>query len=317
MNNIPLIEKYKPQTLDDIILPDMIRARINTMITNRRCNNLLFVGQSGVGKSLLLHMLGRGITKDRYDDACLNIITAFQRCLKHLTELSPFCEQTIGEFEGKSIPKIVMLDGADNMTKKAQNLISNTIDETGSRVSFIISCNDINSLTSAIRSRCDILYIPPLSSESILSKLKFICINEGIKYEDDGLRVISDNAYGDMRKAINFLDVLRYGYSKITPKKARTLLYSPDSYDIKGIIDLCIEKKLFECYVKITHLKEKGFCCTDILLGMLNVLKEGTGNLSEDIRMKYIDIVSQYYHKMADGLDGDVQVFSCLSSLIV
>lgn len=311
-NNLPLTDKYKPKTLDKMILPIEIKQKIKKAI-NRKCiGNTILVGYNGTGKTLILKLLAKSILGEYWDQACLNLNTTNHRGLKDLEVLLPaFCEKAI-TYEGK---KIILMDEADNLTKKAQNLITNIMNDYEHNVVFIFTCNDSRKMIDSIMSKCSTMFIPQISSTNIATVLEGLCLKEGIYYTDEALALISENSNGDIRSAINLLDNIRNGFSIVNVTNTKTLLYRPSNVTIKEFMSLCINKQLFEAIHLMKNLKLKGFCGTDILISIFNYLSTSS-TLPEEVNIHYTSIIIDFYTRMSEGIDTDLQIYACIAKMV-
>lgn len=103
--------------------------------------------------------------------------------------------------------KIVILDEADSMTSAAQQAMRRTMELYSSTTRFALACNNSSEIIEPIQSRCAILRFTKVSDEEILERLEDICKKEGVRYELGGLEAIIFTADGDMRSAVNALQV--------------------------------------------------------------------------------------------------------------
>ena len=73
---------------------------------------------------------------------------------------------------------------------------------------------------------------------------------------------------------------------------------------------MCIDSSLKEAVATVLKLKEMGYCNNDILLTIINVLKEMP--LDEKLRIEMLDITSKAYMITNDGVDTDLQLLRCI-----
>jgi len=312
---LPLVDKYKPKKIDDIMLSPLLRSKIKSIIDTKYISSTIFVGPSGVGKTLLIKLLAKYILGDSYVEGVLDLNTSSQRGLINLnTSLPQFCQKQITKLQAAGISKIVLMDEADNITKKAQNLISNMLEHYTDTI-FIFTCNDSSKLIESIQSRCSILYFPILNIEDVCSKMVYICEHESLPYTEEGISMIAKCCKGDMRASINLLDAVFNGFPMVKVDYVKQMLYRPDSFKMIDLIRNCAEKNINKCFVLINDFKKKGFCGTDILLAMIDTLKRV--DIEEEIRITYIDIISGYFTRISDGLDTNLQLYGCVSMMIL
>jgi replication factor C subunit 2/4 len=315
-NYLPLVDKYKPKNIDNVILTSQLRTKINKIIDKKYINNTMIVGDTGVGKTLLIKLLIKKILGDQYENGCMDLNTSSLRGLINLkTSLPHFCARQMTKLQNMNIPKIVLMDEADNITQKAQNLIANMMETYASDTIFIFTCNDSTKLIESIQSRCSIMVLPNIKIDTVVNTLTNICKSEYIKYTIPGLNLIAENCNGDLRATINLLDNIQNGFEFVNIANVTEMLYKPSSIEIKDIIKQCAEKELFSAYILIDTLRAKGYCSTDILLALIDVLKRV--NIDEHVRIGYIDIITVYYAKISEGLDSELQMYGCISKLVL
>lgn len=312
-DNMPLIDRYKPRNINNIILPLQIEQKIKKSIGRKIIENTLIAGQNGVGKTLLMNVVSKSILGEKYHLASFELNTTIHRCLKDLNSaLPPFCDQYVPNFSGK---KLVLIDKVDNLTKKAQNLVANLMDIYRSSVSFIMTCDDQRNVSSAIIGKCYFLCIPQIDPERIMKRLEAICVNEEIYHTDEALQLITSTCNGDIRSAINLLDNVNNGFTIINVPNTKMLLYRPSSSDIKEFVKLCINGQTYLAIDHITKLKQKGFCGTDILLSIINIIK--IIKIDEHIKIGFTSILVKYYIRMSEEIDTDLQLYVCVAMLVL
>ena len=313
---LPLIDKYRPKQLSNIILPDIINNKILTMIDLNIIFNLIILGPPGTGKTSLIIIIAKMLLGEYYSDGILCLNASDNRGLDFLNHTIMYhCRKKLVDKDGNNIMKIIIMDEADNITKKAQNMIANMIEEYSKHTRFAFTCNESSKLIESIQSRCLVIYIGPIKVPVIVEHLEKICNKENIIYNKEALLIIATNCKGDLRASINLLDAINNGFETITCTNIEKLSYQPNPIKILNLIQECASRNLYKSIEVIHELKSEGYCGTDILLAMINILKEV--NIEEEMRIKYIHLISGYYTKVSDGLDTNLQLYGCISKMIL
>lgn len=191
-----LTEKYRPRTLDDIILDDRTRDIIGGYTTE--IPNLLFVGNPGVGKTSLAKIIVDDILKCNYlyinasdesgIDTIRNNITNFARTKS---------------FDGGI--KVVILDESDGLTSQAQAALRNTMETFARYTRFILTANYKHKIIPAIQSRCLSIDIKPVIGQAVKRCLN-ILKEENVTIPEDQKKMFVElvkKSFPDLRRTIN------------------------------------------------------------------------------------------------------------------
>ncbi|RFA95692.1 Replication factor C small subunit, partial [Pyrobaculum aerophilum] len=103
--------------------------------------------------------------------------------------------------------KLVILDEADNMTSDAQQALRRIMEIYAQNTRFILLANYVSGIIEPIQSRTVMIRFSPLPKEAVFARLRYIAENEGVKVSDDALEAIYEFTQGDMRRAINALQI--------------------------------------------------------------------------------------------------------------
>lgn len=202
----PLADKIRPKTLDNVVGQKHLIGNnkiLRRIIEKKEIPNMIFFGPSGVGKTTISNIIVNQIDKKLFK---LNATTA---SLKDIEDITKNLDNLYG-YNGV----VLYLDEIQNFNKRQQQSLLSYI-ENG-QITLIASTteNPYFSVYSALISRCLIFEFKPLNSDDIFLGLKntINSLNEqeslNISYDIDALKKISILSKGDLRKAINILDVL-------------------------------------------------------------------------------------------------------------
>lgn len=223
---MPLVERHRPQTLNDIIGQDNVVAVLKGFVKKKCLPNLMFSGDSGVGKTSSAF----AFIKDFYAEFGIcdwqNLVLPINASEGNGIEtirnlIAPFAMSSfrVNANEKHCVPKIIVLDEADAMTKVAQWALGPIIDETSKNVRFIFIVNYQRKMQDDLQSRCSVLRFPPLSRTSVKKLISQVCEKEKIAFEPEAAAAIGVVAQSDMRMSLNILSscVLQKKQEDATP----------------------------------------------------------------------------------------------------
>lgn len=189
-------EKYRPQDIDHIILDDDNRKYFSELTSIP--NNLLFIGNPGIGKTTLAKILAKKFAPNSY----LYINASEQGNIDTVRNLiSEFI--SVSSIDGNQ--KVIILDECDGMTMAAQQALRAVMEEFLDSCKFILTANYKNKLIEAIRSRCQEFNFS-CSEKQILERVIAIIRGEKIsvpKEQQGNLKSIIRMHYPDIRKTLN------------------------------------------------------------------------------------------------------------------
>jgi replication factor C subunit 2/4 len=310
-NSIPWIEKYRPSCLDEIILDPYTKNQIKVFLQNKEGVHLIITGSPGVGKTSTVRCIARELLGENLNQGYLELNSADDRGVKSISLTVPsFCKRVVN-FD---CSKVILLDEADNMTNKCQYDINEMIKQYGKKVKFIFTCNDSKKIIPDIQSVCHILRFKHLTQSQITTYLEKICQKENIPFDKTGMDTICYICAGDMRKAINNLQLTAFSYQNIVKDNVLKICKMPDPEDIKLIIAMCCKKDLNSAISELQIVLSRGYCYLDVVNSFIYIL--GSYDFSMEVRLKLINIVNHTKINISTGLRSELQLFSMICSII-
>jgi replication factor C subunit 3/5 len=278
MNNLPWIEKYRPETFKDISHHEEILKSITNMIDNNNLMNMIFVGNMGSGKSSTSRVISKKLYGSQESLMTMKLNASDQRGINEIRELiDNFASRSFN----KNVIRMIILDEADAMTIDAQLVLSQLIDKYKTKIIFCVICNYIRKIHSNIKSRCILFRFKSLSVNSVFSRIKSIADSEKITITDELLYEMAKISGGDMRQAINILYSVNFD-KELTIEKLYKYIKKPSAEVSNNIINIFTSKKtIVEKYSILSDIIHKnGYSLFQLLQIILEyVIKSKTYNL--------------------------------------
>lgn len=312
---IPWVEKYRPKQSNEIILDPFIKQKIDKIFETKTIPNMIITGEPGTGKTSTIICLAKEIYKNTdFNENVLELNASDDRGLSIINNtILPFCKKKTKN----SIIKLVILDEADSITSKAQNLLSNIIAEFRKNTRFVFICNDCSQITESIQSRCMIIKYGKISNEDLYTKIEQICIQENMKYTEGGIRTLLYLSDNDIRQSINNLECIYYSGNDFNENTIYYILDKPKPFYINNILNYCVNNNLEDAINTLTELYNKGYTPNDILLSFMKYLMENKEsiNLEEEYILKIYEIISLTYIRVNGGIDTLLQLCGCIAKI--
>jgi replication factor C large subunit len=206
------VEKYRPKGLSDIVGNPKAVARLLDWTQEFKDGSakkkaLLLYGPPGSGKTSAAYALSRELGYDIVETNASDVRT------RDKVERVVGFAANLGSLDPEKKGKIILVDEVDGIHGRSDYgglaAVKNIIKET--HAPTVLLANDPWSLPPDFRALCEMIEFKRLDSRSILKVLKNIGGKEGVAGDERALKIISSNANGDLRSAINDLQSLGQG----------------------------------------------------------------------------------------------------------
>ena len=205
------VEKYRPKTIEDCILPESIKKTLRDVVSQNKIPNMMFTGTSGIGKTTA----ARAICNETQADYLIINGSDEGRMIDTLrTKLTQFCS-TISLSGSR---KVVIIDEADYMNADSvQPAMRNFTERFADNCSFIFTCNYKNRIIEPIHSRCAVIDFSLKNGEKqviaarFMKRVESILSDESIDYDKEVIAKLVLKHFPDFRRVLNELQ--RYSTS--------------------------------------------------------------------------------------------------------
>lgn len=208
-----LIDKYRPEKCKDIVGQELVVSTIDNWLNRwKQGEAFLLYGPTGIGKTLLAYVLCK--EKDMH---LLEINPSHERNAEALENLN----KELREDSFKK--KIILIDEIDSFFREDKGGIEEImkiIDESKHPIIFTAN-NPFDKTLKPLREKCRVLKMRGVTSSCVLKRLKKISYKEKLKVSDELLYKVAVGCKGDMRSAINDLEVLATGNEDLEKERKK------------------------------------------------------------------------------------------------
>lgn len=302
------VEQYRPQKIDDCILPANIKKAFKGFVEKGEIPNLLLTGTAGVGKTTIAkavcdeigasYIVINGSDEGRFLDTVRNRVRQFATTVS-LTSGAPH--------------KVVIIDEADNTTADVQMSLRTAVEEFHNNCRFIFTCNFQNKIIEPLHSRCAVVDFRIQKEQKqqlqgqFFMRLKQILDENEVEYQDKVVVKLIQRYYPDWRR----------------------LIYEAQRHAATGKIDTDILCDIADVNLSqlINSLKNKEFSTVrkwvvDNIDNDPNIIMRKIYDaLYENIKPKYIPevvlILAKYQYQIAFVADQEINLLACLTEVMM
>ena len=305
MNDILWVEKYRPQTILDCILPNELKSTFQQFVENEEIPNLLLTGTAGVGKTTVAKAMLEeiGCTYMMINGSEESGIDTLRTKIKNFAS-------TVS-MDGKR--KYVILDEADYLNPQStQPALRGFIEEFSRNCGFILTCNFRNRIIEPLHSRCSTVEfrIPneqkPKLAMNFMKRVQDILEKENVTHNEKVVADVIGKFFPDWRRCLNELQ----------------------RYSVSGSIDAGILVNLSDTSIKelVSFVKDKDFkSCRQWVVHNLDndphriyrrIYDSLSGNVPDSAIPHCVLILGDYSYKSAFVADQEINLLACLTEMM-
>lgn len=305
MKHVLWTEKYRPQTVEDCILPDRLKQPFAEYVKQKLIPNLLLCGGAGVGKTTIAKAMCEEIGCDYLviNGSDESGIDTFRTKIKNYAS-------SLSMTGGR---KVIIIDEADYLNPNStQPALRNAMEEYAGNCSFIFTCNFRNRIIDPLHSRCAVVDFTLKATEKqkmaadFFSRVQMILKTETVEYDKKVLVEFITKFFPDFRRILNELQ--RYSqFGKI---------------DV-GLLSFLGDVELVEI---VKHLKAKDFGAIRKWVATHDVdpatlYRKLYDNLYTVLKPESIPqavlLLADYQYKQAFVADAEINVMALMTELML
>jgi len=304
-NDFLWVEKYRPKTIDECILPKELKTTFNKIVESGELPNMLFTGSAGLGKTTVAKAMCNMLDLDYI------LINGSEE--GNIDTLRGKIKQFASTVSLQGGVKVVILDEADYLNPQStQPALRGFIEEFANNCRFILTCNFKNRIIEPLHSRCGVYEFNGGDKATLcgefMSRCQEILLNEGVTvHSPQALADIIMRYFPDWRRVLNELQ--RHGISTGNIDASIVNDVSSTTYD-----DL------------FTHLKNKDFkkmrkwvvdnIDTDAAAIFRGIYDRMTEKVAPQSIPQLVLILADYQYKNAFVADHELNVVACLTEVM-
>ena len=290
-------EKYRPKKISEVIGQENIIKALSSFITTKSLPHCLFSGPAGCGKTTTALCIARELYAS--DERGIDVIR---------DKVKDFARQQTAF--GTTF-RIVYLDEADALTKDAQHALRRIMESYSHVCRFILACNYSGKIIHPIQSRTAVFRFSALKEHDVVKYLKHIAVKEKLNVDDDAYQAIFKVAEGDLRKAINVLQ-LAATHSHITQDIIYSSTNRADPTAVKKMIETSLSGRFREARQQLLSLlNEQGLAGEDLIKEIHSQIY--SVDVSDLQKLHMIEKVGEYEFRMTEGSNPQVQLEAMLA----
>jgi replication factor C small subunit len=308
------IEKYRPKILNEVVGQDEIIERLKAYVKTKNVPHLIFAGPAGTGKTTCALALAKEMFGESWKQNFNELNASDERGIgivrgkiKDFARTAPI---------GKSQFKIIFLDEADSLTSDAQAALRRTIEKYTHICRFILSVNYSSKIIEPIQSRCTVFRFHPIKADDIKKFIRKIASKEKLEITTDGLETLIFISRGDLRKAINVLQVGATLNKKITAELLYETSATAKPEDVKTLINSALDGNFMVARNHLYDLLVRyGLSGEDIIKQIHKTIFDLS--IPDDAKVRLIEITGEVEFRLVEGSNDHIQLEALLAQFVL
>ena len=308
MNDFLWVEKYRPQKVEDCILPESVKETFRGFLEQGEIPNLLLSGTAGVGKTTIAKALCKELGADCY------VINGSDegRFLDTVRNQAKTFASTLS-LTSTAKHKVLIIDEADNTTPDVQLLLRASIEEFQKNCRFIFTCNFKNKIIEPLHSRTTVIDFNVRGTTkqqlaaSFFKRCQDILTREEVTYDNRVVAEVIQKYFPDFRRTLNELQ--RYSSTGGIDTGILATLGDANLDSLAG-------------YLKAKNFTEvKKWVVQNLDSDPTQIMRKVYDNLYEILDKPSIAaavlIIAEYQYKSAFVADQEINLLACLTQLMM
>jgi DNA polymerase III delta prime subunit len=299
------VEKYRPQKIDDCVLPQALKETFRQYVEQGELPNFLFTGSAGVGKTTIAKALCNEIGAE-----FMMINGSEESGIDTLrTKIKGFAS-TIALTDAK---KVVILDEADYLNANStQPALRGFIEEFANNCRFILTCNFKNRIIEPIHSRCAVVEFKIDSKDkqeiaaTFFKRAVSILKQEQIEFDPKVVAELITKHFPDYRRILNELQ--RYS---VSGKIDSGILVNMSEESFKGLIKLLKEKDFTEVRKWVSKNSD-----SDTTSLFRELYDSAATTIEPNSVPQLVLILADYQYKAAFVADHELNIMAALTEIM-
>ena len=299
------VEKYRPKTIDECILPSQIKKEFSEILKQRELQNMMFTGTAGVGKTTVAKALCNQLQLDYI------VINGSEE--SGIDTLRNKIKQFASSVSLSGGYKVVILDEADYLNPQStQPALRGFIEEFSANCRFILTCNFKNRIIEPLHSRCSVVEFAMPKSEKVtlanqfLSRVEQILASENINSDPAVLAELIMKHFPDFRRSINELQ--RYSNHGVI-----------DSGILINVSDIAVDTLMSALKLK-DFKKMRQWVADNIDIEPASMFRKLYDNMNEHVEPTSIPqmvlILADYQYKNSFVADHELNMVACCTEIM-